>query len=51
MQKRKMLGQLAWGFGGRVAEAIFCGDVSAGAADDIRRATELARAMVTASSA
>jgi cell division protease FtsH len=33
--------------GGRVAEAEFCGDISAGASDDIRRATELARAMVT----
>ncbi len=47
MQKRKMLGTLAWAFGGRVSEAHFCGDISAGAADDIRRATELARAMVT----
>ena len=34
-------------YGGRVAEEIFCGDISAGASDDIRRATELARAMVT----
>ena len=34
-------------FGGRVAEALYCGDISAGAADDIRRATDLARAMVT----
>jgi cell division protease FtsH len=47
MQKKRMLGQLAWAFGGRVSEAVFCGDISAGAADDIRRATELARAMVT----
>jgi cell division protease FtsH len=47
MQKKKMLGTLAWAFGGRVSEAHFCGDISAGAADDIRRATELARAMVT----
>ena len=47
MQRKRMLGTLAWAFGGRVAEAQFCGDVSAGAADDIRRATELARAMVT----
>jgi cell division protease FtsH len=31
----------------RVSEALFCGDISAGASDDIRRATELARAMVT----
>ncbi|MBL8860243.1 MAG: ATP-dependent zinc metalloprotease FtsH [Planctomycetes bacterium] len=47
MQKRRMIGQLAVAFGGRVAEAQFCGDISAGASDDIRRATELARAMVT----
>lgn len=47
MQKRKMVGQLAVAFGGRVAEAEFCGDISAGAYDDIRRATEMARTMVT----
>jgi cell division protease FtsH len=47
MQKKRMIGQLAWAFGGRVAESVFCGDISAGASDDIRRATELARAMVT----
>jgi cell division protease FtsH len=47
MQRRKLLGQLATLFGGRVAEEVFCGDISAGASDDIRRATELARAMVT----
>ncbi|MEE8467233.1 MAG: AAA family ATPase, partial [Planctomycetota bacterium] len=46
MQQRRLLGQLATAFGGRVAEQIFVGDISAGAADDIRRATELARAMV-----
>lgn len=47
MQRRRMLGQLATLFGGRIAEDVFCGDVSAGASDDIRRATDLARAMVT----
>jgi len=47
MQRRRLLGQLAMAFGGRVAEELFCGDISAGAADDIKRATELARAMVT----
>jgi cell division protease FtsH len=47
MQRRRLLGQLAMAFGGRVAEEIFVGDISAGAADDIRRATELAKAMVT----
>ncbi|MFT7484484.1 MAG: cell division protease FtsH [Candidatus Paceibacteria bacterium] len=47
MQKRRMVGQLAVLFGGRAAEEVFCGDISAGASDDIKRATELARAMVT----
>ena len=46
-QKKRLLGQLAMLFGGRVAEELFCGDISAGASDDIRRATELTRAMVT----
>jgi cell division protease FtsH len=47
MQRKRLLGQLAMMFGGRVAEDVFCGDISAGASDDINRATELARAMVT----
>ncbi len=47
MQKRRMLAQLVLLFGGRAAEAQFCGDISAGASDDIQRATDLARAMVT----
>ena len=47
MQKKRLLGQLAMLFGGRVAEELFCGDISAGASDDIKRATELARAMIT----
>jgi cell division protease FtsH len=47
MQKRRLVAQLAMLFGGRVAEEEFCGDISAGASDDIHRATEIARAMVT----
>ncbi|MCA8981711.1 MAG: ATP-dependent zinc metalloprotease FtsH [Planctomycetes bacterium] len=47
MQKRRLLAQLAVLFGGRAAEEVFCGDISAGASDDIRRATELARTMIT----
>ncbi len=47
MQRRRLFGQLAVLFGGRVAESEFCGDISAGASDDIKRATDLARAMVT----
>jgi cell division protease FtsH len=46
-QRRRLQAQLAIAFGGRVAEQEFCGDISAGAVDDIRRATDLARAMVT----
>jgi cell division protease FtsH len=33
-------------FGGRVAEELACKDISAGAKDDIKKATELARMMV-----
>ena len=46
-RKRRLLSRLAMMFGGRIAEQEFCGDISAGAYDDIRRATDLARAMVT----
>jgi ATP-dependent metalloprotease FtsH len=46
-QRRRLLSRLAMMFGGRIAEQEFCGDISAGAYDDIRRATDLARAMVT----
>jgi cell division protease FtsH len=46
MQRAKLHAQMAMLFGGRVAESLFCGDISAGASDDIRRATDLARAMV-----
>ncbi len=34
-------------FGGRVAEEMFCDDISSGAGADIRQATEIARRMVT----
>ena len=39
--------QLAVLLGGRAAEQVLIGDVSSGADDDIRRATRLARAMVS----
>jgi cell division protease FtsH len=39
--------RLAMLLGGRAAEELVLGDVSTGAADDIERATKLARAMVT----
>jgi cell division protease FtsH len=47
MQRKRLYGQLAVLFGGRASEEHFCGDISAGASDDIHRATEMARAMVT----
>lgn len=39
--------QLAVLFGGRAAEMLTCDDVSTGAVDDIKRATELANRAVT----
>ncbi|MEE9395076.1 MAG: ATP-dependent zinc metalloprotease FtsH [Planctomycetota bacterium] len=33
-------------FGGRLAEELFCGDITSGAANDIKQATDLARRMV-----
>lgn len=33
-------------FGGRVAEEVFCNDISSGASMDIRQATEIARRMI-----
>jgi cell division protease FtsH len=47
MGKAKFRDQLASRLGGRAAEEIVFGDVTTGAADDLERATDLARAMVT----
>ncbi len=44
--RKKLLGRIAMCFGGRVAEEIVFGDVSAGAQNDIEQATNLARVMV-----
>jgi len=45
--KRKLaLGQITVLCAGRVAEALFCDDISAGAQSDIKQATEMARRMV-----
>ncbi|MBX3461848.1 MAG: ATP-dependent zinc metalloprotease FtsH [Planctomycetes bacterium] len=44
--RRKLLGRIAVCFGGRVAEEIVFGDVSAGAQNDIEQASNLARVMV-----
>ena len=43
----KMREELSILFGGRIAEEIFVGQMSTGAANDFERATKLARAMVT----
>jgi cell division protease FtsH len=39
--------QIAWGLGGRAAEEIIFNEISSGASNDIEKATELARQMVT----
>ncbi|MFN0059715.1 MAG: ATP-dependent zinc metalloprotease FtsH [Planctomycetota bacterium] len=44
--RTKAFGNLMVLFGGRIAEARFCGDVSSGASNDLERASELARRMV-----
>ena len=45
--KRYMEEEIASLLGGRVAEAIALGDISTGASNDIQRATDMARRMVT----
>ncbi len=45
-RRRELIGMLTVLFGGRVAEELYCDDISGGAANDIERATEIARAMV-----
>ena len=47
MQRRDLLGQLAVLLGGRTAEEIALGEISTGAQNDLQRATDIARAMVT----
>ncbi|MHC4847423.1 MAG: ATP-dependent zinc metalloprotease FtsH [Planctomycetota bacterium] len=42
-----MLDQIVMLYAGRIAEQMHTGDLSSGASNDIKRATELARAMVT----
>ena len=47
MYTRKFcLAMIKVSFGGRVAEELFCGDISSGASGDIHQATEIARRMV-----
>lgn len=47
MSKKKMEEELIILLGGRVAEHIIFGDISTGASNDIERASEIARKMVT----
>ena len=44
--RSQMEAQLATAMGGRVAEALFIGDISSGAQQDLRQATDLAHRMV-----
>ncbi len=44
--KRKILSDICVLFGGRLAEEMFCNDITTGASNDIQRATQLARGMV-----
>ena len=47
MQRTDLLAQLAVLLGGRTAEEIALGEISTGAQNDLQRATDIARAMVT----
>lgn len=46
MSKEKLENQLVVALGGRAAEEVFIGSVTSGAADDFRKATNMARKMV-----
>ncbi|MFO7898359.1 MAG: AAA family ATPase, partial [Planctomycetota bacterium] len=45
--RRKAMATISTLMAGRVSEQLFCDDIHTGAADDIRRATDIARRMVT----
>ena len=47
MTREQLLDRLAVMMGGRAAEELCCGDLSTGAANDLERATETARQMVS----
>jgi len=44
--KKRMLNQIAMGLGGRISEELVLGDISSGAAGDIKQITKIARHMV-----
>ena len=46
MTKKQTLARIAMALGGRVAEEIVFNEITTGAADDIKRATRMARAMI-----
>ncbi len=45
--KKELLAQITGLLGGRVAEELFLGEITTGASDDFKKATRIARAMVT----
>ncbi len=47
MSRRELLDKMTVLLGGRAAESLAFGDVSTGAADDLAKATDIARSMVT----
>ena len=47
MSREDMLGQLATLTGGRAAEEVVFGSITSGASNDIEKATQIARAMIT----
>lgn len=47
MTKEELLANITGLMGGRVCEELFCGEITTGASDDFRKATDIARKMVT----
>ncbi len=47
MTRTRMINEIIVKMGGRVAESMFCGDITTGASQDLKQATKEARAMVT----
>lgn len=45
--RNQLIDQICVGFGGRVAEEIYCQDITTGASSDISQNTRMARAMIT----
>ncbi len=47
MTKEELIGQITGLLGGRASEETFIGEITTGASDDLKRATKIARSMVT----